>query len=81
MNTRTEKATDPIIIDPFLMQVLDKYVRSGSEEVACIVAKFLHSFMMHASLLESYEIDNFVLRNGKALCSWYSFIVFSVVNC
>ncbi|KIJ69367.1 hypothetical protein HYDPIDRAFT_36436 [Hydnomerulius pinastri MD-312] len=69
MNTRTEKAADPIIIDPSLLRVLDKFVASGNEEVSCIVAQFLHSFMLHASLLESYEVDNFVLRNGDTLCS------------
>ncbi|KAF8844936.1 hypothetical protein BDN67DRAFT_942465 [Paxillus ammoniavirescens] len=69
IHTRTEKAADPIIVDPSLMRILDKYVTSGSEQVTCIVAKFMHSLMLHASLLESYEIDNFVLRNGTPLCA------------
>ncbi|KIL00116.1 hypothetical protein PAXRUDRAFT_821994 [Paxillus rubicundulus Ve08.2h10] len=69
INTRTDKGADPIIVDPSLMRILDKYVASGSEQVTCIVAKFLHSLMLHASLLESYEIDNFVLRNGSPLCA------------
>ncbi|KAF9246494.1 hypothetical protein BU15DRAFT_40292 [Melanogaster broomeanus] len=77
INTRTEKAADPIIVDPSLIRVLNSYVISGSEEVACIVAKFLHSLMLHASLLESYEIDNFVLRNGSTLyaCIWQFYAV------
>ncbi|KAF9227889.1 hypothetical protein BS17DRAFT_410421 [Gyrodon lividus] len=69
VNTRAEKAADPVIVDPSLMRVLDKYVTSGNEEIVCIVAKFLHSLMLHTSLLESYEIDNFVLRNGSTLCA------------
>ncbi|KAH7926319.1 hypothetical protein BV22DRAFT_1063234 [Leucogyrophana mollusca] len=66
---RASRAPDPIIVDSVLINILGKYVMTGVDEVVRVVAKFLHSFAIHASLLESYEVDNFVLRNGKVLCS------------
>ncbi|KAG1756739.1 uncharacterized protein EDB91DRAFT_1332497 [Suillus paluster] len=72
-NTRVAHATDPIIIDGELMLVLSTLVATGMEQVICLIAKFLHSFIMHASLLEAHEVDNFVLRNESTLypCIWH----------
>ncbi|KAG1772712.1 hypothetical protein EDD22DRAFT_947279 [Suillus occidentalis] len=64
-DTRMAQTTDPIIIDGELMLVLSTLVATGMENVVCLIAKFLHSFIMHASLLEAHEVDNFVFRNGK----------------
>ncbi|KAG1891051.1 hypothetical protein F4604DRAFT_1566337 [Suillus subluteus] len=72
-NTLMAHATDPIIIDGELMLALGTLVATGMEPVICLIAKFLHSFIMHASLLEAHEVDNFVLRNGSTLypCIWH----------
>ncbi|KAG1827253.1 uncharacterized protein BJ212DRAFT_1256361 [Suillus subaureus] len=72
-NTRTGHAPDPIIINGELILVLSTLVTTGTEQVVCLIAKFLHSFIMHASLLEAHEVDNFVLRNGSTLysCIWH----------
>jgi len=53
------------------MTTLDEYVRWGNEDIASLTARFLYSFIMNSSLLKTYEVDNFILRNGKVLCSWY----------
>ncbi len=52
------------------MEVMKSYVDIGVDEVTCLVAKFLLSFVNDAILVESYEVDNFILRNGVTLCSW-----------
>ncbi|KAG1782540.1 hypothetical protein EV702DRAFT_387062 [Suillus placidus] len=72
-NTRVAQDSDPIIIDGELMLVLSTLVATGMGQVVCVIAKFLHSFIMHASLLEAHEVDNFVLRNGSTLypCIWH----------
>ncbi|OJA10550.1 hypothetical protein AZE42_03139 [Rhizopogon vesiculosus] len=72
-NTRVARATDPVIIDGGLMFVLSTLVATGMEQIVRLVAKFLHSFVMHASLVEAHEVDNFVLRNGDTLypCIWH----------
>ncbi|KAG1753463.1 hypothetical protein EDB19DRAFT_1903124 [Suillus lakei] len=72
-NTRIAQVTDPIIIDGELMLVLSTLVATGMEQIICLIAKFLHSFIMHTSLLEAHEVDNFVLRNGSTLypCIWH----------
>ncbi|OAX44683.1 hypothetical protein K503DRAFT_196614 [Rhizopogon vinicolor AM-OR11-026] len=71
--TRVARATDPVIIDGRLMLVLSTLVATGMEHIVCLIAKFLHSFVMHASLVEAHEVDNFVLRNGDTLypCIWH----------
>lgn len=59
-----------------MIPTLDEYVGYGNEEIAALATKCLYIFMMSSSLLESHEMDNFVLRNGKALSSWYISIAF-----
>ena len=70
MVSRASALTDPIIFNPSLMEALKSYVDTGVHEVTCLAAKFLLSFINDANLVESYEVDNFILRNGVTLCSW-----------
>jgi hypothetical protein len=73
MNARMSMASDPIIMDVGLMNALERYVEANVEEITCFIAKFLNKFVTDASLLEPYEVDNFILRNGRFLCAWYVF--------
>ena len=67
---RAASVTDPIIVNSALIDALKTYVETGLEEVSCIADKFLDAFMHHAPLVEGYEVDNFILRNGTSLCTW-----------
>ena len=67
---RVSQSSDPIIIDLGLMDALDRYVQANIEDVSCLIAKFLNTFVTDSSLLEPYEVDNFILRNGRALSAW-----------
>ena len=62
---------DPINVEPSLLNALGVYAESDVEEVLCLTAKFLNTFLMDSPFLEPYEVDNFILRNGKFLASWY----------
>lgn len=53
------------------MNILERYSNAGIDEVSCLIAQFLNSFITESSFLEPYEVDNFILRNGKVLCTWY----------
>ncbi|KAJ7632645.1 hypothetical protein FB45DRAFT_913016 [Roridomyces roridus] len=72
LNVRGTPVTDPIVIHPALMSALDQYVGSKGDDVICLVAKFLHTFLHDCPFLQSYEVDNFILRNGPMLarCAW-----------
>ena len=70
LHGRNSTITDPIIVETAIVDALQSYVEVGLEEVCCVVAKFLDAFMHHAALVETFEVDNFVLRNGSALCTW-----------
>ncbi len=70
LHGRAATVTDPVIVNSALIDALKTYVETGLEEVSCIAAKFLDAFMHHAPLVESYEVDNFILRNGSSLCTW-----------
>lgn len=61
---------DPVVIDPRLMVALDHYMSADSEDVSCLVGKFLYLFIMYSPHLETYEVDNFILRNGPCLANW-----------
>lgn len=61
---------DPVIVNAELMQALTKYVETGNDEISCFIAKFLNAFVNDVPFVESYEIDNFILRNGNSLATW-----------
>ena len=68
---------DPVIIDPRMMDALDRYMALNVDDVSCLIAKFLSLYLMDSPYLEPYEVDNFILRNGRFLAFWY---VVSYVN-
>jgi hypothetical protein len=70
LNVRGSAVSDPIIIDADLMRALGRYVEAKIDEISCLVAKFLTMFLTESPLVESYEGDNFILRNGKMLAAW-----------
>ncbi|KAJ7235476.1 hypothetical protein B0H12DRAFT_1141671 [Mycena haematopus] len=73
LNVRGAAVTDPIVIHPDLLNILENYVTAKVDDVSCLTAKFLNIFLNDSPFLESYEVDNFVLRNGRmlALCAWH----------
>ncbi|KAF7338262.1 hypothetical protein MVEN_02051500 [Mycena venus] len=73
LNVRGTVVTDPIVIHPDLIHVLENCVTARVDDVSCLTAKFLNTFLNDSPFLESHEVDNFVLRNGRmlALCAWY----------
>ncbi|KAG6814363.1 hypothetical protein H0H92_010949 [Tricholoma furcatifolium] len=54
------------------MAALDRYIGSDSDDICCLIGKFLYLFLTGSPYVESYEVDNFVLRNGRTLaaCAW-----------
>ncbi|KAJ7709877.1 hypothetical protein B0H17DRAFT_1029591 [Mycena rosella] len=72
LNVRGGAMTDPIVIHPDLMNVLEHYITARVDDVSCLTAKFLNTFLNDSPFLESYEVDNFILRNGRMLseCAW-----------
>lgn len=64
-------AVDPMIIDAKIMASLELYLGSHVEDVSCLTAKFLNMFLTESPFLEAFEVDNFILRNGKVLASWF----------
>lgn len=62
---------DPIIIDPRLMNALEYYMAINDDEVSSLVANFLNLFLNDSPFLEPYEVDNFILRNGRFMAAWY----------
>ncbi|KAH0583846.1 hypothetical protein H2248_009444 [Termitomyces sp. 'cryptogamus'] len=70
MNVRASMVVDPVVIDPRLMVALDHYMTAESEDVSCLVGKFLYLFLTGSSYMETYEVDNFILRNGRCLANY-----------
>ncbi|THH16358.1 hypothetical protein EW146_g4274 [Bondarzewia mesenterica] len=70
--TRASMMSDPIHIDTEFIAVLGSYVDTDNEDVSCLLAKFFGLFVNECSLLESHEVDNFILRNSTVLssCIW-----------
>jgi len=62
---------DPVTIDPQLMSAVERYISSNDNDISSLVARFLHTFMTNSPYLEPYEVDNFILRNGRILAVWY----------
>ncbi|KAJ6596919.1 hypothetical protein DFH09DRAFT_972654 [Mycena vulgaris] len=72
LNVRGAAVTDPIVVNADLMNVLEHYVTARVDDVSCLTAKFLNTFLNDSPFLESYEVDNFVFRNSRMLaqCAW-----------
>jgi len=68
---RGSGVVDPVYIDPEILTALQLYIQSDVEEVVCLTAKFINLFLTDTPFLESFEIDNFVLRNGRLIALWY----------
>ncbi|KIM49085.1 hypothetical protein M413DRAFT_95490 [Hebeloma cylindrosporum] len=75
VTVRGSTLEDPIIIQPEILTALQLYLQSSLDDVSCLVAKFFNLFLVESPFLESFEIDNFILRNGKliALCIWTTY--------
>lgn len=71
MAMRGSGVVDPVYIDPEILTALQLYIQSDVEEVVCLTAKFINLFLTDTPFLESFEIDNFVLRNGRLIALWY----------
>ncbi|VDB82999.1 unnamed protein product [Peniophora sp. CBMAI 1063] len=61
--------SDPINLSTRFIAALGEYVSTGVEQVAILVARFFSLFMRDSQHLETYEVDNFVLRNAAVLGS------------
>ncbi|KAF8077923.1 hypothetical protein FPV67DRAFT_1403007 [Lyophyllum atratum] len=72
LNTRGSVVVDPLVIDHRLMEAIGHYMAANIEDITCLVAKFLYLFLTDSPYLEPYEVDNFILRNGRLLatCAW-----------
>ena len=61
---------DPINLSTEFITVLGDYADANVDEISTLVARFFHLFATECPFLESYEIDNFILRNSTVLGSW-----------
>ncbi|KAF5365590.1 hypothetical protein D9758_003325 [Tetrapyrgos nigripes] len=68
MAIRASEFSDPVVVDPLLMKVLETYMTAHVDDVSCLIGKFLHTFLMSTPYLEPHEVDNFILRNAEVLC-------------
>lgn len=62
--------SDPVIVDAKIMHVVKVYVEQHFDELSCMLAKFLNAFVSQSAFVESYEVDNFILRNSTTLSTW-----------
>lgn len=67
---RAASVQDPIHVDTGFIFDLGNYVNARQEEISVTVARFFYLFVKECSLLETYEVDNFILRNAGVLSSW-----------
>jgi len=61
---------DPIRVDPTILQAISQYLRLDIPVVTSYIAKFFHLFFNTSPLIPSYEVDNFVLKNGSLVSEW-----------
>ena len=61
---------ETVFLDASFMDLLCQYVETDVDEVSCLVAKFLNAFANDSSFIESYEVDNFILKNANVLSTW-----------
>ena len=67
---RASAVHDPIDFGSRFTAVLGQYVDAEVDKIGALVATFLNLIATECSLIESYEADNYTLRNSSALSSW-----------
>ncbi|RXW20753.1 hypothetical protein EST38_g5104 [Candolleomyces aberdarensis] len=72
MAARAQAVDDPIVVHPGILHGISQYLRLDIPIITCYIAKFFSTFFNNSPLVASYEIDNFVLKNGLLLaeCAW-----------
>ncbi|KAJ2931375.1 hypothetical protein H1R20_g5743, partial [Candolleomyces eurysporus] len=72
MAARAQAVDDPIVVHPGILHGINQYLRLDIPIITCYIAKFFSTFFNNSPLVASYEIDNFVLKNGLLLaeCAW-----------
>jgi hypothetical protein len=63
-------AVDPVNLSTRFVSALGDYIDAGVEEASTLLGHFFDMFMKDCQLLESFEVDNFVLRNASVLSKW-----------
>ncbi|TFK29961.1 hypothetical protein FA15DRAFT_684259 [Coprinopsis marcescibilis] len=71
--TRASTVVDPIFIEPEILHTIGQFLQLEDAKVTSYIAKFFSLFFNHSPLVESYEVDNFILRNSNlvAYCAWH----------
>jgi hypothetical protein len=71
MSARAQPVDDPIVVHPGILHGIGQYLRLDIPIVTSYIAKFFFTFFNNSPLVASYEIDNFVLKNGSLLAEWW----------
>jgi hypothetical protein len=59
------------MVNAGILQGIAQYLRLDEwQSVTCWIAKFLHMFFTASPLIPSYEVDNFIFKNGPLLAEW-----------
>ena len=62
--------SDPVIVDAKIKEPVKVYVEQHHDELSSTLAKFFNAFVSQSTFVESYEVDNFVLRNSVTMSAW-----------
>ncbi|KXN89237.1 Protein kinase C delta type [Leucoagaricus sp. SymC.cos] len=54
---------EPIVIEPAVMKSIELHLKIKSDDVATVIAQFMHTFFASSSSLEIHEVDNIILKN------------------
>lgn len=72
MGNRGSGVVDPVTIEAEILNALSLYMSTNLDDISGLAAKFLNMFLMDSPFLEGFEVDNFILRNGKIIAQWYA---------
>lgn len=50
-----------------MMNALERYINMNHNDVSRIIATFFNAFFTESPFMKAYEVDNFIVRNGKIL--------------
>lgn len=63
-------AEDPIIPEPAIMKAIELHLQTRSDDIARIIALFIHACFTSSSYIETHEMDNLILKNQLNLSQW-----------
>ena len=63
-----------------IFDFLVQYVEEGTDEMRCMIAKFLSCLISDGSLINTQELESIILKNSYSLSRWSGRLILGILH-